>query len=218
MADIAHELRTPVSVLKGEVEALADGVRRPDPAAFVSLGEEIEQLSKLVSDLQALALADAGALELRQERLDLVDLLRQVGEGYRKRLAARNVGLELHLPERQVLSADPQRLRQLFQNLLENCNRYVDRGGQVRIRIERGADAVQVTVEDSGPGVIAGQRAHLFERFYRAEESRSRASGGSGLGLAICRSIAEAHGGAITAEPSPLGGLAIHVELPEGRA
>jgi len=215
MADIAHELRTPVAILKGEIEALADGVRPVDGATFTSLGEEIDQLSTLVDDLQALALADAGALNLRLVPLQLGDVLQQVGEAWRERLAERGIRLEWALAQGLGLSADAQRLRQLFGNLFENCARYTEEDGRVRVSAAREGRTVQVRIEDSGPGVKPEHRARLFERFYRVEESRSRASGGSGLGLAISRNIAEAHGGAIRAEPSELGGLAIVVELPE---
>lgn len=221
MADIAHELRTPLAVLKGEVEALADGVRQSDGRMLASLGEEIDHLSALVDDLQALALADAGALNLHQEDVDLRALTLQVCDAFRDRLAGRNITLELDLPRAATVSADPQRLRQLLHNLLENCVRYVDAGGRVRVGLElkarhatAGANLAELVVEDSGPGVGDDQLERLFERFYRVEEGRSRAGGGSGLGLSICHSIAAAHGGRIRAARSSLGGLAVHLELP----
>jgi two-component system sensor histidine kinase BaeS len=216
MADIAHELRTPLTILKGEVEALADGVRQPDQRVLASLTEEINQLSVLVDDLQSLALADAGALSLRQETVDLGDLAQRACEAFRDRLAGRGIALELNAPDPVSASADPRRLRELLHNLLENCARYVDAGGRVRVsvRAASGAASVALLVEDSGPGVAEEQLERLFERFFRVERGRSRAGGGSGLGLAICRRIAEAHGGHIRAARSTLGGLAIHVDLP----
>jgi two-component system sensor histidine kinase BaeS len=229
MADIAHELRTPLAVLKGEVEALADGVRQSDERMLGSLSEEIDHLSALVDDLQALALADAGALNLQQEPIDLRALTQQVCDAFRDRLAARNIALELSAPEAVTVAADPQRIRQLLHNLLENCARYVNAGGRVRVCLlnavhaaprppdrtaPAGRTVVELVVEDSGPGVGDGQLEQLFERFYRVEEGRSRAGGGSGLGLAICRSIAEAHGGRVWATHSQLGGLAVHFQLP----
>ena len=215
MADIAHELRTPVAILKGEIEALTDGVRTADDRAMVSLREEIEQLSVLVDDLQTLALADAGALNLRREPVELDSLVRQVADSFRGRLAKRGIAVDLDLPEPISLMADAQRLRQLLQNLLENIIRYVESGGRVRIALGRQGGDVQLTVEDSGPGVGDAQLALLFERLYRVERGRSRAGGGSGLGLAICKNIVEAHGGEIRADRSPLGGLAILVRVPE---
>jgi two-component system sensor histidine kinase BaeS len=214
MADIAHELRTPVAILKGEVEALADGVRQPDGRSLSSLGDEINQLAALVDDLQTLALTDAGALDLRRERLDLAALIRQVAEPFTERLAARNIGLELELPATMELRGDAQRLRQLLQNLLENSVRYVTGGGRVRILLGATTEGVLLSVEDSGPGVTDMQLKHLFDRFYRVEQGRSRAGGGSGLGLSICRNIVEAHGGRIRAHRAESGGLAVRIELP----
>jgi two-component system sensor histidine kinase BaeS len=214
MADIAHELRTPVAVLKGEIEAVADGVREPDERALKSLSEEIDQLSALVDDLQTLAMADAGALNLRREPVELGALVRQVGESFRARLAARDVRLDLPTAAEASVTADAQRLRQLLQNLFENCARYVEAGGRVRISMSRKAGEIRLTVEDSGPGVPDTERNMLFERLYRVERGRSRAGGGSGLGLAICKNIVEAHGGRIEAGASQLGGLAIEIRLP----
>jgi two-component system sensor histidine kinase BaeS len=214
MADIAHELRTPVAILKGEIEALTDGVREPDQRAMLSLGEEIDQLTALVDDLQTLALADAGSLSLRREPVDVRELVQQVTGAFRDRLAARDIALELDMSEPAPLRADAQRLRQLLQNLLENCARYVEAGGRVRVLVAQEAGALRLTVEDSGPGVGDAQLPLLFERFYRVEPARSRAAGGRGLGLSICRNIVEAHGGTIGAERSTLGGLAIQVRLP----
>lgn len=214
MADVAHELRTPVAILKGEIEALTDGVRAPDERAMASLSEEIDQLSVLVDDLQTLALADAGALNLRREPLDFHELLQQVAASFEDRLAARGIAVELDLPETLTMVADAQRLRQLLQNLLENCVRYAEDGGRVRVAAAQGAGDLRLTVEDSGPGVDDAQLGLLFERFYRGEPGRSRTGGGSGLGLSICRNIVEAHGGTIRAERSPLGGVAIRVRFP----
>lgn len=214
MADIAHELRTPVAILKGEVEALADGVRKPDARVLSSLVEEINHLAALVGDLQTLALSDAGALNLVREPLDLCGLVQQVAGAFRERLAERGITLQLDLPPTASVTADAQRLRQLLQNLLENSTRYVDPAGWVRITITASASGARIAVEDSGPGVSDDQLQHLFDRFYRAEEGRSRAGGGSGLGLSICRNIAEAHGGRIRATHGESGGLAMQVDLP----
>lgn len=213
MADIAHELRTPVAVMKGEIEAIVDGVRSADGRTAASLNEEINHLASMVDDLQALALADAGALSIRKELVDLTELAEQSAESFRNRLEERNIGLETELEDRFVLSGDAQRLRQLLHNLLENSSRYTEDGGRVRLSLGI-ADEISLVLEDSGPGVSDEQLARLFDRFYRAEGSRSRLTGGSGLGLSICRNIAEAHGGTIEAGHSPLGGLLIRVTLP----
>ena len=214
MADIAHELRTPVAVMKGEIEAIADGVRPADERTAVSLGEEIDLLANMVDDLQDLAMADAGALNLKREETDLANLVSLSADSFRNRLAERDIGLETDLDDAVTLNVDPQRIRQLMHNLLENSGRYTEAGGKVRIILEGGRGVV-LTLEDSGPGVSEKQLGRLFERFYRAESSRSRSTGGSGLGLSICRNIVEAHGGTIEAGHSAMGGLSIRIELPE---
>ncbi len=214
MADIAHELRTPLAILKGEIEAMEDGIRPVNEQTTASLREETEQLVRLVDDLQALALSDAGALNLQTEAVNFSELVQQTGEAFRRRLAARDIELGLHVGDGIILNADPQRLRQLLHNLMENSCRYVDRGGRVRLVLSASAQRADLSLDDSGPGLQTEQLERLFERFYRAEGSRSRSTGGSGLGLAICRNIVEAHQGTIRAQHSSLGGLGIHVELP----
>jgi two-component system sensor histidine kinase BaeS len=214
MADIAHELRTPVAILKGEIEALADGVRQADERMSVSLSEEVEHLSALVDDLQTLALSDAGALNIHKKHLDLSKLVHQCIESFSERLAARGITVEAELEEPVNLYADPQRLRQLLHNLLENSSRYVLQNGNVRVTLNQQQDGAILVLEDSGPGLIADQMEQLFDRFYRAEGGRSRSGGGSGLGLSICKNIVEAHAGDIQADHSALGGLSIRISLP----
>jgi two-component system sensor histidine kinase BaeS len=213
MADIAHELRTPVAILKGEIEALADGIRPADERMSRSLHEEVEQLSVLIDDLQTLALSDAGALNINKETVKLDQLRLQCAGSFRKRLEQR--GIELGVQAQSLeLTADPQRVRQLLQNLLENSCRYVVDGGKVYLRLKAVAGGCELELEDTGPGLEDAQLEQLFERFYRVEESRSRSGGGTGLGLSICKNIVEAHGGQIYARHSSLGGLKIHVDIP----
>ena len=216
MADIAHELRTPLAVLKGEIEALEDGIRQPDARSAASLREEVEQLSSLIEDLRTLALADAGALSIRKQRLDFSALVSGIAEAYRERMAQRAISLETHIQDGVMLRADPQRMRQLLQNLLENSSRYVQQGGHAELRLVQGEGQAELLLRDDGPGLAAEELAQVFERFYRAEGSRSRAGGGSGLGLSICRNIVEAHGGSIRAASSATGGLEMTVRLPLG--
>ena len=214
MADIAHELRTPVAILKGEIESLADGVRQADERMMVSLREEIDQLSVLIDDLQTLALSDAGALNIQKTRFDLSGLVQQCMDSFMDRLVTRNITVELHLETDIVLSADQARVRQLLHNLLENSCRYVNEHGQVRVLLNRNQQGIELVLEDSGPGLKSDQLDRLFERFYRVEPSRSRSSGGTGLGLSICKNIVEAHGGRILAERSSLGGLKLKILFP----
>jgi len=216
IADIAHELRTPVAILKGEAEALADGIRPADERMKASLQEEIDLLSNLVDDLQTLAMSDAGALNIRKDRTDLSSLVRQSVEMFRDRLDERGISIELRVADAIDVVADQSRLRQLLLNLLENCCRYVEPDGRVRLTLSRDHRRVKLVLEDSGPGLDPEQMGKLFDRFYRVEGGRSRSGGGSGLGLSICKNIVEAHGGDIHAERSGLGGLQISASLPAG--
>jgi two-component system sensor histidine kinase BaeS len=214
MADIAHELRTPVAVLKGEIEALRDGIRQVDEKTTDSLLEEADQLSRLIDDLQTLALSDAGALDFSRKPLDMSELVTQTGDTWEVRLKERNIALERNITPGLMIEGDSQRLRQLLHNLLENCCRYTHSDGQVMLSLARQGGEFVLTLDDSGPGLGQDQLPHLFERFYRAEGSRARSSGGSGLGLSICRAIVEAHRGSIQADSNSLGGLRIRVILP----
>ncbi|WP_075180867.1 two-component system sensor histidine kinase BaeS [Pantoea sp. 1.19] len=214
MADISHELRTPLAILRGELEAMQDGVRQLSPEAIGSLQAEVGLLSKLVDDLHQLSLSDEGALAYRKAPIDAVALLELVAGSFRSRFADRGLSLTLDLPPRAPLFGDADRLMQLFSNLLENSLRYTDAGGGLTIRLRPDPQGITLLFDDTAPGVDDAQRQHIFERFYRAEGSRSRASGGSGLGLAICQNIVEAHSGSIKAEHSERGGLLIVLHLP----
>jgi two-component system, OmpR family, sensor histidine kinase BaeS len=218
MADASHELRTPLAVLKAELEAIQDGVRAPTPDTIKSLQAEVERLGKLVTDLHDLSLADVGGLAYHFEDLDLAQLVREALEGVRERLAARDLALEAKIPTTPLrVRADPQRIFQLIANLVENSARYTDPGGKVRVTLARDAHYTHLDWEDSAPGVPADALSRIFERLYRVEGSRSREAGGSGLGLAICQSIVQAHGGAIEAHPSKLGGLWIELRIPNAK-
>jgi len=216
MADVAHELRTPLAVVHGELAAIEDGVRVFGPETLASLQAETRALGKLVDDLYQLSLSDLGALDYRRRDLDLRTQVAESLLPLRERCFA--AGLELDdsgvagvpLP----VHADPDRLGQLVANLVENAQRYTDAPGRIEVACRRAGDRALLEVRDSAPGVPAELLPRLFERFFRAEHSRSRGSGGAGLGLAICRNIVEAHDGTITAAPSPLGGLTITASLP----
>ena len=214
-ADIAHELRTPLSVLRGEIQALQDGVRAPTPAALDSLNAECERLGGLIEDLYQLSLADAGALEYRFERVDLGEIVHDALDLQHRACADAGLALEGET-EPTPIRGDARRLAQLVANLLANARRYTDAPGRIRVVAKATRDGATLVVEDSAPGVPAEALPRLFDRLYRVEASRSRAAGGAGLGLAICREIVEAHGGRIEASPSPLGGLRVVVDLPRG--
>lgn len=214
IADISHELRTPLAILRGEIEALQDGVRTPTPERLGSLQAEIMRLGTLVDDLHQLSLHDLGALSYRMEPVEPIPLLKDILHDLQPRFAAH--GLELRLaptPDPFRLMADASRLRQLFLNILENSCRYTDPGGFCQVSVSLMGRRVVFDVEDTAPGVPEAVHEKLFERLFRLDRSRSRELGGSGLGLAICKSIVEALGGHIHAQPSPHGGLWIRVEL-----
>lgn len=214
-AELSHELRTPLAVLRGEVEALVDGIRTPDPATLGSLQEEVRRLSRLVEDFHLLALSELRSLPCRFERVAPAAVLRAEVERLLPR--ARELGLTLDLdlpaplPDAQW---DAMRVSQLLANLLENSLRYTQAPGLVQLRARALGPVVEVRIEDTPPGVPVADLPHLFEPLYRADASRSRAFGGSGLGLAIARAIALAHGGRLQAEASSLGGLAVVLTLP----
>ncbi|MGJ0479686.1 two-component system sensor histidine kinase BaeS [Pantoea agglomerans] len=213
MADISHELRTPLAILRGELEAMQDGVRKLTPEAIASLQSEVVVLTKLVDDLHQLSLSDEGALAYRKQATDLVQLLEVTAGSFAERYRAHGLTLKLNLPDNAPFFGDPDRLMQLFTNLLENSLRYTDSGGRVEVTLKYEAPNWCIDFDDSAPGVDREHQAQIFERFFRTEGSRNRASGGSGLGLAICKNIADAHGGDIHATHSDLGGLKIALHL-----
>lgn len=216
MADVAHELRTPLAVIQAELAAVEDGVRSFGPQTLASLQTETRALGKLVDDLYQLSLSDLGALSYRRRDIDLRVPVAEAMLPLRERCAA--AGLELDdaavTGEPLQVHADPDRLVQLVANLVENAMRYTDAPGRIEVACRRDGSHAVLELRDSPPGVPAEVLPRLFDRFFRIEDSRSRAYGGSGLGLAICRNIVEAHDGEITAAPSPLGGLSVVVRLP----
>lgn len=215
VADISHELRTPLGILRGEIEAFQDGIRQPTPDNIRSLHGEVLRLGRLVDDLYQLSLSDLGAMTYKKSELDLTEVLAANLAGYREGFAAKEITVIAEIPGYPVLFfGDGERLHQLFANLLDNVLKYTNHGGKLHISMEEGAGAIVIDFQDSLPGVPLSELEKLFERLYRVESSRNRATGGAGLGLAICRNIVQAHGGTITAQPSPLGGVWMRVELP----
>jgi signal transduction histidine kinase len=205
MADVAHELRTPLSVLQGRLEGLVDGVYPKDDTQLAQLLEETHVLSRLVDDLRTLALSDAGALPLQKESTDIVALtqgvLRSLNGG----------GAALHGPEGRVILADvdPLRIREVLTNLLSNALRHTPKEGRVSVRVDERPDRVVVSVQDTGHGIPPEDLERLFERFYKGAKSR-----GSGLGLAIARGIVAAHGGEIHASSKVGEGTTIDFTVP----
>lgn len=219
IADISHELRTPLAILQGELESMQDGIRPLDRAAIDSLHHEIMHLNTLVKDLHELSLSDLGALVYAKERVNVTEILEQAVD-MQQQLAQKH-GIQVTLDVQSAneddvieILGDPNRLQQLFDNLLTNSFRYTDPGGELRILLREDQNHVVVEWYDSAPGVSDADLGQLFERLYRVETSRNRAKGGSGLGLTICQNIVHAHEGTITASHSPLGGLKLTIVFP----
>jgi len=216
VADISHELRTPVAVLQGEIEALLDGIHSTTPETIRSLHAETLRLKRLVEDLYQISLSDLGTLSYRKENLDLVEALRDSMESYRAEFDRKGLTLKENISRdiKAIGFADRERLRQLFTNLLENSLKYTDAGGSLEIGAKISGNFIIIEFRDSKPGVSGEDMERLFERFYRVEGSRNRSSGGAGLGLTISKKIVDAHDGIISAHASSLGGLLIRISLP----
>jgi signal transduction histidine kinase len=201
VADVAHELRTPLSNIQGYLEAIRDRVIKPDAATIRSLNEEAALLSRLVNELQELSLAEAGELKLVYQEEDIAKLVKQAVTPWQPQLAAKEISLSLDLPDNlSPVNIDWQRVNQVLHNFLENAVAYTHKGGTINVAAITQGDWVEVSVSDTGEGIPAEDLPHIFERLYRVDKSRARATGGSGLGLTIAKRLVEAHGGKITVQ------------------
>ncbi|MCG6658164.1 HAMP domain-containing protein [Halomonas campisalis] len=214
VSDIAHELRTPLAVLRGEIEAMQDGIRPLNQDNLHSLFQEVGQLERLVADLRLLSQSDAGALEVQMAPLDLAASLRSRLDEARGWLDDSGLALSADIEGPTWIRGDARRLRQLWTNLLDNSCAYTTPPGRLAVGVARDGERVRVTWEDSAPGVPEAALGQLTERLYRVEGSRSRASGGSGLGLSIASALVKTHGGSLEPSPSRLGGLCWTLEFP----
>jgi two-component system sensor histidine kinase BaeS len=216
LVDISHELRTPLAILRGEIEAMQDGVRTLTRQGVDSLHFEVLHLSRIVGDLHDLSLIESWSSRVEQEAVDLPEVLTETLESFKTRLELRGIRIDADAtPENNVLIlADGGRLTQLFSNLFENTLRYATAPGVLKISLDVGSGKILVRFEDSGPGVPEESLPLIFDRLYRVDRARSREHGGSGLGLAICKSIVGSFGGKIEASNSPEGGLRISMIFP----
>ena len=201
-ADIAHELRTPLSLILGHAEALDDGVLPPTPETMHVIHDEARRLSRLVEDLRTLTLSDAGELPLTMHPTPVAELVERTIASYRAQAQRRDIELHTEIaPDLPEVLADPDRIAQVLGNLLSNALHHTPDGGKITVSAQReNGGAVCLAVQDTGPGIVAEDLERVFERFYRTDRSRARDEGGSGLGLAIARSLVVAHGGRMWAE------------------
>jgi signal transduction histidine kinase len=217
-ADIAHELRNPLSIIRGNLEAMLDGVYSTDAEHLAPVYEETLLLQHLVEDLRLLSLAEAGQLTLRRTDVDVASLLRGVAEGTQAAASDKGIYLGVDIPQEPlVVDGDATRLRQVLGNLVGNAMRYTPDGGAVTLRAHQGARRVWISVSDTGPGIPAEDLPRIFDRFYRGDAARDRATGGSGLGLAIAKALVVAHDGTIEVESEPGAGTAITIGLPRAQ-
>ncbi|MCS7171863.1 MAG: HAMP domain-containing histidine kinase [Armatimonadetes bacterium] len=214
LAAVAHELRTPLSIIQANLESFLDGVAEPTPERIATLHTQCALLARLISDLRDLSLAEAGRLQLQRTPTDLGDLAASCVEGLQPWAEERGVQVILEASPGLEVEVDPDRMRQVLQNLLHNAIRFTPPGGAVRFRVSRTAQGIRIELEDEGPGVPPGDLPYIFEPFYRADRSRSRETGGSGLGLAVVRRLVESHGGEVRAENRVPRGARFVVELP----
>lgn len=217
VSDLAHELRTPLTNIRGSIEAAQDGMTPTDAQLLDVLFEETSLLQRVVDDLRDLAAADTGNLRLYPEYVYVNDVLTQVADAHRGIAESQYVRLSTDFTVDPQLSVDPVRLRQIVGNLVTNAIRHTDKGGVITLRTAATHDQFTIEVADTGTGIAPADLQRIFDRFWRADSSRSRTTGGSGLGLAIARKLIEAHDGQITAT-SRLGvGSAFTITLPQAR-
>lgn len=214
-ADIAHELRNPLAIQRAHLEALQDGVYPLTLENLALIGEQNQQLTRLVDDLRTLALVDAGELSLNMRSVDLSTLCADLAVRFQPQADAKQVRIT-SVCSASVMTTlgDKERLQQVLDNLMQNALRYTPEGGNIEVRLTRQGRSAILAVHNDGPSIPEDVLAHLFERFYRGDKARDRASGGTGLGLAIARKLAEAHGGALIGENHPAGGVVFKLVLP----
>jgi len=214
ISDTAHELRTPVSLIMGNLEMMLEGVYTPDEARLRSLYEESTALAELIRELQELASAEAALIRLVREPFSPAGLIRKTAEDFRPLAEEKGLSLSAECRFEGEWTGDRLKILQVLKNLTANALKFTPAGGHIVLRVRKEADRLILEVEDNGPGIPGSEKERIFDRFYRVEKSRNRGRGGSGLGLAISRAIVELHGGRITAEDGREGGTLFRVSLP----
>ncbi len=209
MADLSHELRNPLAVVRGELEAIVDGVRPGDPAQIDSLLDEVATMERLIEDLGLLTESESGTLTLQRETVDVAGLVDDVAASYRPAAADSGVSIAVEATPRIAIDADPVRIRQALSNLVVNALNAMPDGGRITIHIDQRDDTVRVEVTDTGIGIDAERLASVFERFVKSDDSPGR-----GLGLPIARGLVRAHGGDLDIERSSPAGTTVVMTLP----
>ena len=214
LANIAHELKTPLAVLQGHLESMLDGVEEPEPEKLFSMQEEVMRLTRLVGDLRDLSLAQVHQLELHLQPVDLGEKAERAAELLEPLLEEKRLHFVKNMaPSLPVRQLDPDRVNQILYNLITNAIRYTHPGTAILLQTEPVGKRVRLIIADEGPGIAPEDLDHIFEQFYRGDKSRNRASGGSGIGLSLAKSFVEAQGGTITARNRKGGGAEFVVEL-----
>jgi two-component system sensor histidine kinase BaeS len=216
LAEVSHELRSPLAAIRGGLDALEDGVRPLSQGAIASLNEDAHRLSRLVDDLHTLAMADLAALSCQFQRFGVIEFCRQIVDQFTAQSEATHIAISLNADAMSETTVfwDPSRIDQVLTNLFSNSLRYTDAPGLAVLSLECSDTHVVLRVDDTAPGIPADHMTHILEPLYRLDEARSRATGGSGLGLAVCNAIVRTHHGTLVAQPSPLGGLRMTMTLP----
>ena len=219
-ADVAHELRTPLHIIQGNLEGVLDGVYEPSTDHINATLEETRLLARLVDDLRTLSLAEAGQLQLRLEDVELCGILEDVGTSFSGQAESQGIDMKVECAESVVgmsMSLDAGRINQALSNLVVNALRHTPSGGAVTLRAMRDADGVRITVQDTGEGIPSDDLPYIFDRFWRGDRSRTRTSGvGGGLGLSIARQLIQSHGGRIEVESAQSVGTTFTIDLPIG--
>ena len=214
VADLSHELRTPLTNIRGYIEGIADGVVAPSPEVLDLMQEETALLTRLIEDLQDIALAESGRLQLQVSDCDLGQLVNSAVQAFQQQAKAKGIALSAESPQPASIRGDYRRLSQVVRNLLSNAIAYTPEGGRVIVTSSIEDGAGRIVVQDNGPGIPQEDLPHVFERFYRVDRSRSRNTGGAGLGLTIARRLVEAHGGAFSVQSGPESGTRFVIDLP----
>ncbi|AUS97388.1 two-component sensor histidine kinase [Clostridium thermosuccinogenes] len=213
-ADVAHELRTPLATLQSHMEAMIDGIWKPDTERLKSCHEEIMRINRLVGDLEKLAKYESENLILTKTSFDISELIRHIIQNFENDFANKDIDVKF-IGEKEIVTADKDKISQVIINLLSNAQKYTPQGGVVEVIVKGADDVTEITVKDTGKGIPPEDLPHIFERFYRADKSRNRLTGGAGIGLTITKAIIDAHKGKIQVKSKVDEGTEFIISLPK---